>query len=167
MKTIEEQLWDYLDNYGNSEERAELEQKIATDSRYKETYESLLLVHEQLTKLPVEGPSMAFTRHVMEDLKSVGVPPPLPLQTKANPSVIWGVAAFFLIPVFGGFLYVLMNSDFSGFSLPEWKLPVEAFKRSEVSFAFFALDFVLGMICIDALIRKRTLTHKKRGQSPS
>ena len=66
MKTIEEQLWDYIDGNCTIEERIEIEHKIKANLQYHRTYEELLSVHQELEKLNLDEPSMSFNRNVME-----------------------------------------------------------------------------------------------------
>ena len=41
MKTIEEQLWDYIDGISTAEEKAVIDANLATDLKWKEIYFSM------------------------------------------------------------------------------------------------------------------------------
>ena len=163
MKTMEEQLWDYIDGLSTGEERKLLEEKIATDAQYAEQYKILLAVNQMLQETELEEPSMSFSRNVMAQVALE--PQPIALKTKVNPRVIYGIAAMFLTGIFGLLLYALSNSNLSmgEMTMPDLHVNVNFNFSNLVNPTalriFFCVDVLLALIYLDRLLRSRNATR--------
>jgi anti-sigma factor RsiW len=159
MKTMEEQLWDYIDGLTTGEERRLLEEKIATDAVYAEQYKALLAVNQLLQESELEEPSMSFTRNVMSQVALE--PQPLALKTKVDPRVIYGIAAIFLLGILGLLFYTLSNSNLSmqEITMPDFHIKVNLNISNLVNpmalRVFFCVDVLLALIYLDRLLRTR------------
>ena len=164
MKTIEEQLWDYIDGISTAEEKAVIDANLATDLKWKEIYQELLAVNAQLNTLDFEEPSMSFTRNVMDkvnlELK------PVALKTKVDNRIIYTIAGFFLASILGIFAYAIYISDASftldtskfNFSFDTGKL----FSPLALQ-AFIFVDVVLLLLYLDSFLRKGKHQPQKKG----
>lgn len=164
MKTIEEQLWDYIDGISTAEEKAVIDANLATDLKWKEIYQELLAVNAQLTALDFEEPSMSFTRNVMDKINLELRP--VALKTKVDNRIIYTIAGFFLASILAVFGYAIYLSDTSftidtskfNFSFDTQKL----FSPLALQ-AFIFVDVVLLLLYLDGFLRKGKLQSQKKG----
>lgn len=161
MKTIEEQLWDYIDGNCSPTEKIEIEAKIASDLQYAYTYEELLLVHSELSKTDLDEPSMSFTRNVMEqvnlELK------PVALKTKVDHRIIYSIGGFFIVAILMIFGYVIATANWSfKFDLPQINFDLYESKiiTPTTIKIFLMVDVILALIYIDGLLRKNRAQKK-------
>lgn len=63
MKTIEEEIWAYIDDACEPAERLEIEAKIASDPEYRQLHSELMQVHLMISAEELDEPSMSFTRN--------------------------------------------------------------------------------------------------------
>lgn len=164
MKTIEEQLWDYIDGACLADEKAIIEANLATDLTWKETYQELLAVNAHLNSLDFEEPSMSFTRNVMEqvnlELK------PVALKTKVDTRVIYGIASVFIVSILGIFGYAIYMSDTSfTLNMPkiDFSLKTDQLFNPYVLQAFVFVDVVLLLLYLDTVLRKSKFKAQKKG----
>ena len=87
MKSIDEEIWDYIDGTISESQKADIEAKIAGNPDYKAVYNDLIEINRMMHATEFEEPSMSFTRNVMEQVKLELAP--VALKTK--------VKLFFLI----------------------------------------------------------------------
>lgn len=161
MKTIEEQLWDYIDGNCSAIEKTEIEAKITANAHYSDTYKELLLVHSELDKIEFEEPSMSFTRNVMEqvnlELK------PVALKTKVDNRIIYSIGGLFIVAILSIFGYVIASADWTfKFDLPQINFDLyESIVITPTTIKIFLMvDLILALIYLDGLLRKNR-TQKK------
>lgn len=167
MKTIEEQLWDYIDGNCTTTEIVFIKAKIADNKTYKAVYEELLLVHEKLNDIALDEPSMSFTRNVMEQVQLEIKP--IALKTKVDQRIIYSIAAFFVFSMVAIFGYTLAKSDLSlNFSLPQLNFDYNnstmqtLFKNPILISSFLMIDVVLVLLYLDSYLRrKKDMIQKK------
>ena len=159
MKTMEEQLWDYIDGLTTEAERQVLESKIANDPQFRDQYHALLAIHQMMQQNELEEPSMSFTRNVMEQVALE--PQPLVLKTKVDPRVIYSIAAIFILGIFSLLIYTLSNSTLSmqEMAMPTLNVQVNLNVTELVNpmalRVFFCVDILLALIYADRLLRNR------------
>ncbi|MEN0004537.1 MAG: hypothetical protein AAF798_10345 [Bacteroidota bacterium] len=69
MKQIEtQQLWDFIDGQCTAEEAATLKSALETDPNVKAEWAKRFKLHQQLSELPAEQPSMRFVQNLMDKL---------------------------------------------------------------------------------------------------
>lgn len=161
MNTIEEQLWNYIDNNCSPSEREAIEAKLAVNLQYQQVYQELLAVQQELNKLELEEPSMSFTRNVMEQVKLE--PRPVALKTKVDQRIIGFIGAFFVLSILAVFVVAIANSKVSfDFSLPKVNWGFDSGKLANPTFLklFLLFDLVLALVYLDSLLRKKR-TQKK------
>jgi anti-sigma factor RsiW len=161
MKTIEEEIWEYIDGEADLAQQQIIAAKIATNPVYQKMHAELMQIQQLISAQELEEPSMSFNRKVMEavDLEIA----PVSLKTKVDTRIIYSIAAFFVLSIIGIFIYAISNSNFS---LPEVKLPQLNFdlalspeKTGLLIKAFVFVDLILGLIYLDRFLRRR-LDHK-------
>lgn len=162
MNTIEEQLWNYIDNNCTVAEKAEIETKLALDLQYYQVYQELLVVHQALNQIDLEEPSMSFTRNVMErvDLELR----PIALKTKVDNRIIYSIGAFFVLSLLGIFVYAIAISDFRfNFSAAKINIPlnVDKFITPTSLTIFLFVDVILALVYLDGFLRKKNFSAKK------
>ena len=160
MNTIEEQLWNYIDGNCTIAEKIEIEAKIKANLQYSTAYQELLLVHNELSKLEFEEPSMSFTRNVMEqvnlELK------PVALKTKVDNRIIYSISGFFVLSIIAIFTYVIATADFN-YTIPQINLSLYKSKIINPTSIklFLMVDVVLALLFIDSYFRRKDKTQKK------
>ncbi len=157
MKTIDEEIWDYIDGSCDAAESDRIAAKIATDDRYASSYQELLKLNAMMAADELEEPSMSFSRNVMEAVALEIAPKKL--TTKVNSKIIYSIAAFFILSIAAIFFYVLANSTPSG---SEFKMPTASIRMdlsqllSPVSMKIFLMvDLALALLYLDRLIRRK------------
>lgn len=160
MSTIEEQLWDYIDGNCSIKEQALLAKKIATDHHYREIYNELLHVQQELKQFDLDEPSLSFNRNVMEQVKLEL--PPVALKTRVDQRIIIGIAAVFAMLLLGVMSYILANSNWSiSFKMPNLNFEglTKTFENPIALQLFIVVDVMLGLIYLDKWLRKKRLQN--------
>jgi anti-sigma factor RsiW len=157
MKTIDEEIWDYLDGGLTADQTAEISAKIDSDPAYQQAYTELQEVHQLMKGAELEEPSMSFTRNVMDQVKLEIAP--IALKTKVSKTIIYSIAAFFLLSIMALMVYTIANSTLSDetFKVPSLKLPVntQEFITPTSIRIFFFVDIVLALIYLDSFLRRK------------
>ena len=155
MKTIEEQIWDYIDGNSSPAERSETERRITSEEEYRQVYQELLALQQQLEQISTDEPSMSFNRKVM-DLVSLEKAP-VSLQTKTDKRIILGIASFFLLAIVAILAYAVANSAFtaSKFSV---NIDFSRYITPTLIRTFVFVDLVLLMLYADSLLRRKRLS---------
>jgi hypothetical protein len=159
MKTIEEQLWDYIDGNCTKSESAMIEEKIANNLQYHALYEEFMQVQATLKNMALDEPSMSFTRNVMDQV-NVELKP-VALKTKVDQRIIYAIMVFFIGAISMVFVYAIAQSDFTySFQLPELKFNFNDLVNSQFFQVFIMVDVALILLCIDSYLRK-VMSQKK------
>jgi len=155
MKTIEEQIWNYIEGNLTIEEKKAIEEKIAADKTYSNLYEELSAVNLHLTKLETDMPSMAFNRKVMDlvDLEIV----PVSLKTKVDQRIIYGVASFFILTLSAILIYAVSQTHFSASAIkvPDLNIDFSRYLTPMFIKIFLFTDLILGFIYLDGFLRRK------------
>ena len=157
MKTIDEEIWDYIDGSCDAAESERIAAKIATDERYASSYQELMKLNTLMAADDLEEPSMSFSRNVMEAVALEIAPKKL--TTKVNNKIIYSIAAFFILSIAAIFVYALANSTPGG---TEFTMPVVSFKMDLSQMLsplymkiFLMFDLALLLLYMDRLIRRK------------
>lgn len=159
MINPEDRLWDYIDGTCNEQERKTIEQLLETDVVWKQKYEELTALHQQLKSMELDEPSMGFRYQVMEQV--LASPHPSLLKTKVDRRIILAIAGFFILLITGLLGYTLSQVDWSstsGSSLPSWNLPKinwSIFDSSGFMLLFLTADVIIGLFFLDKFISAR------------
>lgn len=159
MNNITEKLWDYIDGNCTAEEHAQISRLIEHDEEYQRIYTGLLQLHNEFNAIELDEPPMAFTHHVMEQIRTQQAS--VPLKAAVNKYLIWGIAALFIGSIVLLFVFMLSGINWSAgqntLQLPEiWKLsnPGKYFTGAWLN-GFLLFDVVLGLFLLDTYLHKR------------
>lgn len=158
---MEDRLWNYIDGQSTVDEKTTIEKLLETNRQWKEKYHELLEVHQIMQNAELEEPSLRFTKNVMEEIARYHIAPAT--KTYINKRIIWGIASFFFVLIFGMLVY--------GFGQLNWSagngsrnLPVDLTKIDLSRFfnntylnVFIMITVVFGLFVID-----RVLTQRKK-----
>jgi hypothetical protein len=157
MKTIDEEIWNYIDGSCDATDSQRITAKIATDERYASSYQELMKLNAMMEADELEQPSMSFSRNVMEAVALEIAPKQL--TTKVNNKIIYSIAAFFILSIAAIFVYVLANSSLDA---TELKVPTLTFKFDLSQMLsplymkiFLMFDLALALLYLDRLIRRK------------
>lgn len=155
MKTIEEEIWDYIDGNGDTARRSTTERKIATEEVYHTLYHELLVLQHQLQDMSIDEPSMSFSRNVMELVHRE--PAPVSLKTKTDNRIIMAIAALFIMAIGTILVFAIANSHISAakFTL---NISLNHYMTPTLVKTFVFADIILAMVYTDSLIRRKKMS---------
>lgn len=161
---IEQQLWSYIDGFSSQEEKASVEQLIATNIEWKNKYNELLEVHQLLNASEIEQPSMRFTKNIMEEIAKLHIAPAT--KNYINKKIIWGIAAFFITLIVGFLIYGFAQVDwnFQDNSKPLVDLSTlelgKFFNNTFVN-VFMMMNILLGLVLLDRVLANKRKKFQK------
>jgi len=159
MKSIDEQIWDYIDNTCSQEEKLIVAAKIASDETYSTVYAELLQIHQLLDTEQLDEPSMSFTRNVM-DLVELEIAP-VSLKTKVDKRIIYAITAVFVLLLIYIVCYAAAHGTYAvaDFKLPKMQISFDISQYITPLFMkiFLFVDVVLGLIYLDGFLRRKSL----------
>jgi hypothetical protein len=156
MKSIEEKLWDYIDGTCTTDEQKAISLLIETDEAYKDKYHELLQLNNEFANMELDEPSMPFTYNVMEAIRIEQAQKPL--KANINNYIIKGIAAFFVLVIAWLLIASLSTMDWSAGTenVNSLKMPnLNSLLNSSVLNIFLFFDTVIGLLFLDAYLRKR------------
>ncbi len=156
MKSIEEKLWDYIDDTCTTDEQKAISLLIETDKAYKDKYHELLQLNSEFNSIELDEPSMPFAYNVMEAIRTEQAQKPL--KATINSYIIKGIAAFFILVIAGLLIASLLTMDWSDGTetVNSLKIPnLNSLLNSSVLNIFLFFDTVLGLLFLDTYLRKR------------
>jgi len=155
MKTIEEEIWDYIDGNVTAEEKQSIAAKIASNTDYHSCFQELSKLNALMAADGLEEASMSFSRNVM-DAVALEIAPKA-LKTKVNKNIILGIAAFFILSLLAILVYAFANSDTSGFQMPAYTSNFEWSSYFTPMFlkVFLFFDATLALLYFDRLLRRK------------
>jgi len=157
MKTIEEQIWDYIDGHLTVEEKRTIENKIASDAAYRELYKELSAVNLHLAGMETDMPPMAFNRNVMEMVATEIAP--VSLKTKVDKRIIYAVGTFFILAILSILIYAVSQTRFtsSAVRLPVMVIDFSQYFTPAFIKIFLFTDLLLGFIYLDSFLRRKKI----------
>jgi hypothetical protein len=160
---IEIVLWDYIDGNLDAAEQQRVTELIAKDVAWKQAYESLLALHEHAGEIiPAEQPSMRFSKNVMEAIAHMRITPAT--RKYINTRLVKGMAAFFLLAIFGLLGYALFQFDFGSIPVPSVadNLPVvpKGKMMDLMKYVMLPLNIIAAVVLADEY-RSRKIRMKK------
>lgn len=155
---MEARLWAYID--GLSDELPVIEKLVAENRVWKEKYAELLEVHQMVSGLELEQPSLRFTKNVMEDIARYQIAPAA--KEYINKKIIWGLTAFFLIMIAGFLVYGIAQINWSEAGSSASPLGVDLgavdyskmFNNTLVNM-FMGMNVILGLLLLDRYLNMK------------
>ncbi|HKG06201.1 MAG TPA: hypothetical protein VKB19_07085 [Pedobacter sp.] len=109
-----------------------------------------------LKNMELDEPSMSFNRNVMERVKLEAAP--ASLKTRVDTRIIYSIAAFFILCIVGGLVYVMSNTT-SGYSIPKMSFNLDLKLDKTISphllKGFLMVDAVIALIWLDRVLRRK------------
>ena len=164
MNTMEEKLWNYIDGTCSEEEKKAIDVLIAQDAVYRRKYDELRALNQELSKMELDEPPMAFTYNVMEAIRAEQAQ--RPLNAHIDKRIIKGIAGFFIVSIALLLIYVLSTVhltpvNISGHLPDSLKLPdIKNYLSKPVLEGFLFFDLVLGLFLSDAYLRKKSVSKQ-------
>lgn len=161
MKTIEEEIWDYIDGSLDEQERHATAQRIETDAAYAQVYTEMMDLHQLMADAELEEPSMGFTNLVMDQVRPE--PAPVALKTKTDPRIIYSLSGIFIAAIVFVAIYAVRSSTWSlgEIEWPQWKLNLDLQIHPAFIQAFLFVDILLALVCLDRYIRPKKQSRQE------
>jgi anti-sigma factor RsiW len=157
---MEARLWAYLHGLADDAEKASIEKFLQTDPAWRSCHEQLVAEELSIRSLALDGPSMRFTRNVMEQVQALQVAPAT--RSYVNRKIVYGVGGFFLLLITATLAYIIPQLDFSqgvSGSLPV-RLPAmdfdwnKYFNKTTLQ-VFVIIDAVAALFFLDRYLQRR------------
>lgn len=97
INEIESQLWNYIDGFSDTGEKAAIEKLMIENKEWSEKYKELLQLHQIINSIELEQPSMRFTKNVMDEIEKYSVQ--IAAKKFINHNIIYSIGAFFIITI--------------------------------------------------------------------
>jgi hypothetical protein len=163
---IEARLWEYIDGFSNDAEKSAIEKLLAENAEWKAKYHALLEVHQSLNLVELEGPSLRFTKNVMEEIAKYQIAPAT--KTYINSKIIWGIGVFFITMIVGFLIYGFAQVDWTiagdtknpiGFDLT--KVDYSQMFNSTLMNGIMMLNVILGLFLFDRFLSNKNKKLKE------
>jgi hypothetical protein len=167
---MEESLWNYIDGRTGPEEKSAIDALIESNLEWKKKYHELLEVNQLLTSSELEGPSMRFTKNVMEEIAKFHVAPAT--RSYINKKIIWGIGGFFVATMIGFIVYAFSQVNWSSAGTSSGissqvaqytdKFDWSKLLSDTYTNIFIGINVVLGLVLLDMYLqRKKELRNAK------
>jgi hypothetical protein len=166
QKHMDERLWDYIDGQSSANERSVIEKLLEDNSEWKLKYHELLEAHQLFHTTELEGPSMRFTKNVIEEIAKYHIAPAT--RNYINKKIIWGIGIFFITLFISFLVYGFAQMDWS--AKGDNNLPVDLSKVDFSKFfsntyvnIFMMINVVLGLFLLDNYLsnKRKKFMNKK------
>ena len=163
---IESKIWEYIDNTCSLDERKQIQQNIESENEWKEIFENVYKIHNELQKLTPEEPSLRFTQNVMDEV--IQLKPYSIYSFYMNKYFLRGISLFFIIAISTLLIYSLTlvqwkldSSSTSKFTIPtiDWGNYFTFNINTSFIKLFFAVDIILGLFFLDNWLRKKKVKY--------
>lgn len=163
---IESKIWEYIDNTCSLDERKQIQQNIESENEWKEIFENISKIHNELQKLTPEEPSLRFTQNVMDEV--IQLKPYSIYSFYMNKYFLRGISLFFIIAISTLLIYSLTlvqwkldSSSTSKFTIPniDWGNYFTFNINTSFIKLFFAVDIILGLFFLDNWLRKKKVKY--------
>ncbi len=167
---MEAELWEYIDGLSTPAERQFIEELIATNQEWREKYQELLQFHASLgSSIELEGPSLRFTKDVMETIASKHIAPAA--KTYINKRIIYGIGGFLVSLILGFLVYAVAQIDWSagssgGGSFDFSRIDMSQVLNNNYINAFMILNVVLGLMLLDRYLAQQRREWKNQSIRP-
>lgn len=165
---ISQRLWQYIDGHCTAAEKAAIDQLLQENNTWQENYQALLQVQQLLQEVPLETPSLRFTKNVMESIALEHIAPAT--KNYINLNIIKALAAMFIgiITIFVIYAFLQVQFDFAPADdktlLPAYDFNYARLFNNNSINVVLILNMILGLFLLDQFLstKKRKL-HQRRG----
>ncbi|MBO9681906.1 MAG: hypothetical protein J7502_04450 [Flavisolibacter sp.] len=163
---MEVRLWEYIDGFSNEGEKSAIEKLIAENAEWKAKYHELLEIHESLNLVELEGPSMRFTKNVMEEIAKYQIAPAT--KSYINSKIVWGIGIFFIAMIVGFLVYGFAQIDWTVAGETKNPLGVDLTKidysrmfNNTLMNGIMMLNVILGLFLFDRYLSNKNKKLKE------
>jgi magnesium-transporting ATPase (P-type) len=160
IRKIESRLWDYLDGIALPDEQKEIEKLISENSTWRQLYQELQDVHQSMLSSELEQPSLRFTKKVMENIALVHIAPAT--KKYINSKIIWSIAFFFIVLIFGTIIYSFVQIDWSSSTNSSTGMDISKIDFSRIYNANFVTVFMMANVFLGLMFLDHLLTIRKK-----
>ena len=164
QRNMDERLWDYIDGMSSANEKSAIEKLLESNIEWKQKYHELLETNKLLHSSELEGPSLRFTKNVMEEIAKYHIAPAT--KTYINKKIIWSIGIFFITLFVAFLIYGFAQMDWT--SSGDTKLPVDLSKIDISKFfsntyvnIFMMINIVLGLFLLDNYLSNKRKAFRK------
>jgi len=161
MNSMEEQLWNYIDDSCAPDEQKAIELLIEQNDAYRNKYNELLQLNSEFATMELDEPPMAFTYNIMEQIRTEHAQKPL--KASIDKRIIWGITGFFIITITAIVIFALSTVNWGGHSL-DVKMPnqlnvthIKSYFSGPIVKGFLFFDVVMGLFLIDSYLRRKAI----------
>ena len=166
---MEDRLWNFIDGLTGKDQKAEIEELIATNLEWQTKYHELLGIHESLHLTELDAPSMRFTKNVMEEIARHKVAPAA--KNYINNKIIWGIGSFFVTLFIGFLIYGLSQTRWTNEGsrsfLPSMrfseKVDWSKLLNNGYTNIFLMVNVVLGLVLLDMYLHRKKERISNKG----
>ncbi len=164
-KTMEEELWEYLDGVLPSAEQQRISSLIEEMPEWKEKYGELLELNASLKKVSLDEPSLRFTKNVMEEIARTRIAPAT--KNYINRRIIGGIGIFFASLLTAILVYGFSQMEFSStadssFTGKISQLDFSKFFNNDLVNVFMMINVVLGLVLLDNYLTGKRKQFRKQ-----
>lgn len=164
QKHMDERLWDYIDGHSSAGERSVIEKLLESNLEWKQKYHELLEAHKLIQSSELEGPSLRFTKNVMEEIARYHIAPAT--KTYINKKIIWGIGIFFVTLFVAFLVYGFAQMDWSAkgdtnFPIDLNKIDISKFFSNTYVNVFMMVNIVLGLFLLDNYLSNKRKAYRK------
>lgn len=157
---MEAKLWAYLHGLADDAEQAVIKQLVQTDPAWRNCHDRLMKEEEAFRGIALEGPSMRFTKNVMEQVQALQVAPAT--KTYVNRKIIYGIGGFFLLLITATLAYIIPQLDFSQgggnslpLNLPAMDVDWTRYFNNTTLQIFIIIDAVAALFFLDRYLQRK------------
>lgn len=144
-------IWRFIDSDCTDAEKQYVLQQLATQSDWKNCYESLLELNNTIAgNIIPETPGLHFSENVIDKITSISTTPVY--KQYINKWVIKGIAAFFIFSLGAILAYTVLHTDFSRSS---GSFDYSRFLDAGYINTFIFVNIIIGLLFVDTLFRRR------------
>ena len=163
--SMEERLWDYIDNRSSKDEIIIIERLIENEEKWKTTYKKLMGMNEALHLTELEQPSMRFTKNIMEKIATFNISPKA--ITYINKKIIWSIGALFIFIIASLLIYGFTKVEWSANSKSTLPFDVDSIHfgnlfNSTYLYIFMMINVVLGLMLLDKYLQRKKTKHESQ-----
>lgn len=157
---MEARLWAYLHGLADDAEKGRIEKFLQTDPAWRSCHEQLIADEASIRTLALDGPSMRFTKNVMEQVQALQVAPAT--TSYVNKKIVYGVGGFFLLLIVATLAYIIPQLDFSQgaakslpVSLPAMEIDWSRYLNNTTLQIFIIFDAVAALFFLDRYLQRK------------
>jgi hypothetical protein len=160
MHEMEARLWAYLHGLADETEQAAIRQLLQSDPAWRLCHDQLMQEEASIRSIGTEGPSMRFTKNVMEQVQALQVAPAT--KSYVNRKIVYGIGGFFLLLIITTLAYIIPQLDFSQgagnnlpLNIPATDLDWSRYFNNTTLQIFIIIDAFAALFFLDRYLQRK------------